>query len=578
MVLLAGGSGAALWAHLPVMSVSGKYLNFAAAPGGSNPAAQTVTLGTNEHPYQWTAAVATASGGGWLAVSPASGSLNGNFASVPLRISVTSASLAAGTYYGRITLTAPFTDNSPTVIEVALAINPSSQPAPGFALTPSSVSLETVRGGPTAAQSIQVANAGGGALAWTGTPSTDGGGNWLSLTPGSGVNGGILTIAANPGQLSPGDYTGRVMFAAPGAANSPQSVAVSFRVRDPRPASLLVNVTAMTFSSPARAPNPPSQTMVISNPGEGTLSWRVQVVTFSGGLWLTATPGTGSGFGVVAVTAETGELEAGTYVGRIEVTASGALNSPAQIPVMFTIGRQRPQFTSNGVVSAATFQPTPVAPGGILSIFGSALGPAAGVSYTLDPATGKLPVSLAGTRITFDGVAAPLFFVSNGQVNLQAPFEVAGRGSTRMAVNVEGLDPAEMTLPVTEAAPGLFTLDGTRAAALNQDSTLNGPDNPAAVGSVVQLFLTGQGLLDSNVETGALAPASPPFPAPRLPVVVNIDALSAKVMFAGLAPGFAGLLQINAEVPRGVAPSGQARVVVAVGLAQAVKVATIAVQ
>src|SRR5262249_47545770 len=146
---------------------------------------------------------------------------------------------------------------------------------------------------------------------------------------------------------------------------------------------------------------------------------------------------------------------------------------------------------------------------------------------------------------------------------LQVPFEVAGKASARMAVKVEGLDVVEINVLLGETAPGIFTTDGTRAAALNQDFTLNTPENPAAVGSVIQLFLTGQGLLDTTVETGALAPSSPPFPRPLLPVSVNIGGFDAKVLFAGLAPGFVGLTQINVEIPRGAGAAS--RVVVSFG-------------
>jgi len=103
---------------------------------------------------------------------------------------------------------------------------------------------------------------------------------------------------------------------------------------------------------------------------------------------------------------------------------------------------------------------------------------------------------------------------------------------------------------------------GVRAAALNQNYTVNLPVNPALRGSVVQLYLTGQGLLDPPMETGAPAPGSPPLPAPRLPVTVTMDGRPAPVLFAGAAPGFVGLLQVNAEVPADLSPSSDVNVLV----------------
>ncbi|HYM13794.1 MAG TPA: hypothetical protein VEU62_23850, partial [Bryobacterales bacterium] len=148
------------------------------------------------------------------------------------------------------------------------------------------------------------------------------------------------------------------------------------------------------------------------------------------------------------------------------------------------------------------------------------------------------------------------------------PYELTGRDSARMVVSVAGLTSASLNIPLTDSAPGLFTLDGVHAAAVNQDSTLNSADNPAAVGSVIQLYLTGQGFLNSKVDTGALAPSTPPFPGPVERVGVNMDNLQAKVDFVGLAPGFVGLTQVNAEIPSGITPSNHVRVVVGVGFNQ----------
>jgi len=575
----------ALRAHQPTITLTGKYVNIVVAPGATAPA-QTVRLGTNEHPYQWAATVATALGGEWLAVTPNRGSFNGNFEVTDLRITAASASLAAGVYYGTITISAPATgttpaaDNTPQVIEVALTVTTSGQAAPGFAIAPGALEFEGVRGsGRTQSQNLQVRNAGGGTLSWTAAFAPDSGGAWLSVNPASGTNTGLLAATAAPGNLAIGTYTGRLTFTAAGAANpeGKVTVPVTYRVRDPLPPSLVLTPASVTFATDAGDPIPPSQTLVIANGGEGTLAWRVTATTFNGGPWLSATPASGGGLGAVTLSADAAGLGVGTYAGRLTVSAEGVQNS-VQVAVTFTVRRPTPVFPRIGVVNAATFQPTAVAPGEIVSIFGSRLGPPQGVAFTLDPESRRLPETLAGVAVTFDGVAAPLFYVSEHQINLQAPFEIFGKTTTRLRVSVEGLDPAELVVEVAEAAPGLFTLDGTRAAALNQDFTLNGPDNPAAVGTVLQLFLTGQGVLDTRVRTGELAPLTPPFPRPWLPVAMRIGDLEARVLFVGLAPGFVGLTQVNVEVPRGVFPSDSARVAVAFGVYQAVKLATVAVR
>ncbi len=576
----------ALRAHAPNVGLTTRYLNFVAAPGGPNPPAQVVALSNTTHGRMpWSASVLViGSGGNWLNVSPGSGTLPGQaeFERVNLTITATSAGLAAGVYSALITISAPGdsqsppADNSPQIIEVALAVNTTGTSAPGIALAPSSLAFEGVTGtGRVFSRSVQISNTGAQTLNWTATAVPESGGRWLSVTPASGLNGGGVAVSAAVGNLASGAYQGRVTFAAPGAANSPRSLPVTFQVRNPLPPSLQLSASTLNFTGQPGAANAQPQSLIIANGGDGALAWRVSATTFNGGAWLSVTPGAGSAPGSVIVTAETGELPAGTYAGRVTITADGVANSPFQVAVAFTVRRPQPAFDLRSLVNAATFLAGPVAPGQLVSLFGQRLGPAQGVVFTLDH--DRLPTTLGGTRITFDGVPAPLFYVSAGQVNLQLPYELARRTSTQMVVNVEGYDPASLVVPLTDAAPGVFTIDGSRAAALNQDFTLNGPENRAAPGSVVQLFFTGQGRLDIPVETGVLAPTSPPFPKPVEPVYVTIDGLQARVLFAGLAPGFVGLTQVNAEVPRDVFASSRVGVAVGVGFNVSPRLVTIAV-
>jgi uncharacterized protein (TIGR03437 family) len=581
---LAGG----LQAHAPSIGLTSRYLNFVAAPGGPNPAPQTVTLSNTTHGRMfWTAAVDTGGQGNWLSISPNTGTLPGLvfFESQQLSISAASAGLAAGVYFGTITITAPGdaqtppADNTPQVISVALTISASGQAAPGIALAPASLFLEGVRGtGRVYSQTLRISNVGGGTLNWSGQHVTESGGNWLSLTPAAGSGGEFVTVSAAVGDLGAGVYSGRIVITAAGAANSPQSIPVTFRVREPLPPTLSVSRLAVSFSAMAETGNPSPESLFVGNLGEATLNWSVAAATFNGGSWLEVTPRSGTNNGSILLSADPSGLGPGTYLGRVTLTAEGAVNSPLQVPVTLQLRRPTPLFSATSVVNAATFVPSPIAPGQILSIFGLRLGPADPEVFTLDPETGRLPTTLAGVQVTFDDVPAPLFFVSERQINLQVPFEIASHVTSRMRVTVPDLDPAELSLAVAEASPGIFTLDGRRAAALNQDNSANTPENPAAPGSVIQLFVTGQGAVNVPVASGGLAPESPPFPAPVLPVSVSIDALSARVLFAGLAPGFAGLLQVNAEIPRAVLPASNIPVTVAVGVYQSAQVALIAVR
>lgn len=580
-------SAAALQAHAPFIVLSPTYMNFVVAPGDPTQSKKLI-LGNGTHGRMaWTATVATTTGN-WLSVNPPSGALPGliEMESTTLTVSATVGSLPAGVYYGTITFVAPGdsppcdpcsppASNNPQVIEVALTVTTTGQAAPGIGIAPDSLFFEgTATTGRSYNLTVQINNLGGGSLNWTATAETTTGGDWLSVTP---LNRTALIVTASVGNLVKGTYSGRVTVSAPDSANKQKSLPVTFSVRDPVPASLLLSTTAMNFSVLVETNNPAPQNLTISNAGEGALNWRVQAFTNDGGSWLTVSTDGGSGPGAVSVALLANSLAPGVYRGVIIVTADGAVNSPGQVTITLTVRPPQPTFEARGIVNAASFSPGFVAPGEIISIFGAYLGPRDPVVATLDPATQKLPTTLGGTTITFDGIPAALFFVSSNQVNLQVPYEVGNRTSSRMVVNVAGTPPTETSVSVSPATPGIFTIDGTRAAALNQNLTLNSPDNPAAVGSVVVLYFTGQGLLDRKVETGALAPSSPPFPAPALDVGVNMDGFNARIAFAGLAPGFVGLMQVNVEVPRGVR-SGQVRVALGVGFNIAPAAATISVQ
>ena len=217
-----------------------------------------------------------------------------------------------------------------------------------------------------------------------------------------------------------------------------------------------------------------------------------------------------------------------------------------------------PLLTAAGVGNAADYSGGGVAPGEIVSIFGVELGPNDGVETGLDPQTGKLPTSAAGVQVFFGDAPAALFFVRADQLNVQVPFEVAGLERVTVRVEVAGAPSARVSLPVLATHPGLFQ------AALNQDSSVNSETNPESSGRVVQLFATGQGLLSPAIESGAAGPGMEEFPRPQAAVRVTIGGRPAVLHFAGLAPEFVGLLQVNAQIDNSVR-SGQAEVILEIG-------------
>ncbi len=218
-----------------------------------------------------------------------------------------------------------------------------------------------------------------------------------------------------------------------------------------------------------------------------------------------------------------------------------------------------------GLVSAASYRGQAVAPGQIVTLFGLGFGPSALAGAIFD-ASGNLTKAAGNTTIRFDGVAAPVIYSVNGQMSAIVPYSVAGKASTQMQVLYNGQSSTPVAVPVVSAAPGLFTADASgtgNAASLNQDYSLNSAATPAAKGSVVVLFGTGEGQTIPAGVDGLGNKTS--FPSPALPVQISIGGVNAKIAYFGAAPSLvSGVFQANVYVPDN-APSGNLPVIVTVG-------------
>lgn len=204
-----------------------------------------------------------------------------------------------------------------------------------------------------------------------------------------------------------------------------------------------------------------------------------------------------------------------------------------------------------------------LAPGEIVAIHGAGLGPAELV--TAKSAVGLYPTELAGTVVTFNGIAAPLLYTSAGQISAVVPYGVTGF-LVRVAVQYRGAATAEFTLPLAEAAPAWFTADSSGAGpvlAFTPDWQRVSPENPAAPGSLVTLYATGEGATAPDGVDGKVAEA--PLPRPKLPVAVWINGVAASVEYAGGAAGaIAGTMQVNVRIPAGMT-AGSVPIVLQVG-------------
>jgi uncharacterized protein (TIGR03437 family) len=216
-------------------------------------------------------------------------------------------------------------------------------------------------------------------------------------------------------------------------------------------------------------------------------------------------------------------------------------------------GSQGPAITSAGVTNAASFQ-TGVAPGGIITIFGSSLGAAAGQILTAPGA--PWPVQVGGVSVTMDGVTAPVYRVLNlngsEQLSVQAPWSISGKNSVVVSVTTAA-GTSQATVPVLGAQPGIFILDAASSGATHGgDGSIAGPSNPASHGEAVVLYLTGLGPVQNQPASGdaaSLVTLSPTVLTPQ----VKIGGFDAPVIFSGLTPGYIGLYQINVTVPAATA-------------------------
>jgi len=222
-----------------------------------------------------------------------------------------------------------------------------------------------------------------------------------------------------------------------------------------------------------------------------------------------------------------------------------------------------PVISPAGVVSSASYiAQAPLAPGTLVSIFGSRLSDTQGSANSL-----PLPTQLAGTVALIAGQSVPLIYSSDGQVNAILPAELAVnapqlltmRRGNRLSVperlNIGTAEPAIFSASQSGSGQAAITLTGTR--------TLAAPGTPVAAGGVIEIYAAGLGAVSPPVPAGTAAPSSPlSFTANT--VAVTIGGVPANVLFAGLAPGFTGLYQLNVVVPPGVSPGDAVPVVLTV--------------
>jgi uncharacterized protein (TIGR03437 family) len=360
-----------------------------------------------------------------------------------------------------------------------LRLAPETAPPPPFNASPATLQFRFVIGGPTPSpQTVSVTSAGGGPLSFNPSSTV----SWLKFTPSSGTTPATLISSVDPSGLNPGTYTGSIQI------GSQTSIQVNLTV--------LASAPAVTGISPTSVPVG-SETTVITISGSGFQQGAA--VQLNG----VAFPTTFVDSGTLRITLDKSNL---TQAATLPFTVVNPQSAPSS-PVTFTIGTPAPGFTAAGVVNAATFTGGPVAPGEIITIFGT---------------------NLSG-GVSFDGTPAMPVFASPTQVNVTVPYSVTGPAT------VLQMGASSVQLQVAPSAPGIF-------------AAVSVGDN------VIVLYATGCGALTND-----------DLPRCALPVSVTVNGEPAQVLYAGIAPGLVqGANQINIQRPDGIA-SGQLTIVLTAG-------------
>jgi uncharacterized protein (TIGR03437 family) len=230
-----------------------------------------------------------------------------------------------------------------------------------------------------------------------------------------------------------------------------------------------------------------------------------------------------------------------------------------------TPGAGQPVISPDGVVNGASSArgAAGLAPGSVVSIFGQWLAPyaAKATAVPLPRTVFHVPVS-ANVRAGAVTAQMPLFYVSPDQINAQLPVELP-LGPASVTVQTANVESLPIAITIVPAAPGIFVYEDNRAVALNQDSRLNRTILPAERGSIISVYLTGQGELSPPVPSGQAAPLDVLSWAVMSPAA-SIGGVPAPVVFLGAAPGFVGLAQANITVPMD-APVGDQPLSITIG-------------
>jgi uncharacterized protein (TIGR03437 family) len=583
----------------PQIQLSRTGLNLAGVAGGSHTDDETVIVSnTGGGTLAWKASASTHSGGNWLRVSPAAGSLDAGAAGSAVTISADPSKLKAGNYSGSINFTAQGATNSPQTVSVRLTVS-ASQPYPAVRVFSGGAILLGRSGDSAPAQtSISMFNRASTAIRFSARTSA----SWLSVSPSSGSldpGSGSVTISADLGSFSGlrlgtvslgfedgSGATIRVLalalpnFGARGRTGASAQLArpmASLAACPGGTASFLIPVFEQPFSgstvevssaadvkvqviddcgNAVTAASGGSVQMTFSNGDPG-----INLADTGGGVWeATWIPANAAAQVTLQVVASQNGLTSG---------ADADIETSETVTVAAAAAGAAPQAT--GIANAASAGqaiPSIVTPGSYVAIYGTNLAGSGNPNATPGQ---PLPVTLNGAQVTLGGLPMPLLYAAAGQVNAVVPQGIAPNAAYPLVVVNGTSQSVPVPLTVTELQPGTYTVNttGSGAGIVTDASTgqLITASNPAHAGQNLVIYMTGLGsLLGANGEQqpadGAIAPTSTIYHTTSK-VAVTIGGVSATtVQFAGLTPTLTALYQVNVQMPDGVTPGSAVPVVV----------------
>lgn len=572
---------------------------FQAVVGGTATSPQTITvLNPGPGTLNFTASASTLAGGNWLSVSPSSGTTSASAAGV-VTVTVTPTGLQPGNYYGTVQFSASGAVNSPQVASVVLnVVSPANSPG-GFVQPTGLIFVGSAGGTDPAAQTLSITNPSPDALTFVASAFSNGASSWLAATPSSGsvsaAEPAMMSVQPSLTGLTPGVYLGdlALVISAPTASGTPQdfhneialivlpadsspSVRPALRphAASCMPTQLLPVFTLLGTGFTATAGWPTAiEVTVVDDCGNPLLSGSVTVMFSSGDPALSLESLNDGRWSAT--------WDATHVASSVTITALAQELQPALTGTSFIGGTLQPNtatpaVSSGGVVSAANFAANqPLAPGAFAAIFGTNLSGGLNVASQL-----PLSLQLGGTSVVLGAEQLPLLFTSGRQVNVVVPYDVPVNSTQQLVVQSGTAISIPQSVVIATAQPAIFTQNGSgTGAALIQVFKSDGTEllnnSPVTAGDVIILYCSGLGAVKPPVAAGSPAPDSPLSKTVN-PVTATIGQAQAQVEFAGLAPSFAQLYQVNVQIPSGL-PSGNAVLTLSVSGQQSAPV-SIAVQ